>query len=113
MKPEQARDAAIVRAILSIPKGRVASYGQVAEAAGYPGLHRLVARILRSSALPLPWQRVVGAGGTIRLGRAAALEQRLRLELEGVAFRGRRVDMERHRHEFTKGKQPGRAASRS
>ena len=38
----------------------------------------------------LPWQRVVGAGGHIRLHGEAAYEQRVRLEMEGVAFRGKR-----------------------
>jgi methylated-DNA-protein-cysteine methyltransferase-like protein len=43
---------------------------------------------------------VVGAGGEIKLRFEAALEQRLRLRMEGVTFRGRRVDIEKHRHEF-------------
>src|SRR6202007_1092968 len=41
----------------------------------------------------LPWQRVLGAGGAIKLQGDSAVEQRLRLESEGVRFRGRRVDM--------------------
>ncbi len=96
----QQRDAAIRRVIRSIPRGKVATYSQVAAAAGYPLYHRLVVRILRNSGDMLPWQRVVGAGGQIRLKREAALEQRRRLEIEGVAFRGKRVDMERHGHYF-------------
>jgi methylated-DNA-protein-cysteine methyltransferase-like protein len=48
----------------------------------------------------LPWQRVVGAGGAIKLKYEAGLEQRTRLELEGVRFRGRRVDMVEHQHRF-------------
>jgi methylated-DNA-protein-cysteine methyltransferase-like protein len=48
----------------------------------------------------LPWQRVVGAGGAIKLKYEAGLEQRTRLELEGVRFRGRRVDMAEHQHRF-------------
>ncbi len=46
----------------------------------------------------LPWHRVVGAGGEIRLRGAAANEQRSRLKLEGVRFIGKRVDMERFEH---------------
>ena len=57
------RDAAFRKAIRSIPKGRVATYGQVAAAAGYPLYHRHVAQFLQRSAGALPWQRVVGAGG--------------------------------------------------
>jgi methylated-DNA-protein-cysteine methyltransferase-like protein len=41
----------------------------------------------------LPWQRVLGAGGAIKLTGDSAIEQRLRLEAEGVRFRGRKVDM--------------------
>ncbi len=99
-RPNAERDASIVRAILSIPKGKVASYSQVAAAAGYPMLHRLVARILRQSGGGLPWQRVVGAGGEIKLRMGSALEQRMRLEMEGVTFRGKRVDLEKHQHVF-------------
>jgi methylated-DNA-protein-cysteine methyltransferase-like protein len=48
----------------------------------------------------LPWQRVVGAGGEIKLKHEAAQEQRMRLEMEGVKFRGKRVDMAEHQHVF-------------
>jgi len=44
----------------------------------------------------LPWQRVLGAGGQIKLTGDHAIEQRLRLEAEGVRFRGRKVDMKAH-----------------
>ncbi len=96
MRPSEERDVRIRAVVASIPRGKVATYGQVAAAAGYPLYHRLVVRILRQAGDRLPWQRVVGAGGEIKLKREAGLEQRRRLELEGVAFRGRRVDMERH-----------------
>jgi methylated-DNA-protein-cysteine methyltransferase-like protein len=94
--PNDDRDRAFRRIILSIPPGKVSTYGQVAAAAGYPLYHRAVARLLRTE-LPdqLPWHRVVGAGGEIKLPGTAASEQRARLELEGVAFRGKRVDMNR------------------
>ena len=98
--PSEVRDAAIRRAIRSIPRGKVATYSQVAAAAGYPLYHRLVVRILRSAGEALPWQRVLGAGGQIRLKGAPALEQRSRLEMEGVRFRGKRVDMAEHQHRF-------------
>ncbi len=95
------RDAAFRRAIASIPKGKVATYGQVAAAAGYPLYHRAVARLLRTDAPGrLPWQRVVGAGGEIKLPLEAGAEQRLRLRMEGVTFRGRRVNLDDHQHVF-------------
>ncbi len=99
-RPEAPRDEAMRKAILSIPKGKVATYGQVAAAAGYPLYHRAAARLLRSSHGTLPWQRVVGAGGEIKTRFELALEQRLRLELEGVTFRGNRVALEKHQHVF-------------
>ena len=45
----EARDAAIRKIIRQIPKGKVATYGQVAAAAGYPLYHRQVAQVLRQS----------------------------------------------------------------
>ncbi|HJT86293.1 MAG TPA: MGMT family protein [Bryobacteraceae bacterium] len=94
------RDAAIRRAIRQIPRGKVATYGQVAAAAGYPLFHRHVAQLLRKSGNALPWQRVVGAGGMIKLKYEAGHEQRVRLEMEGVRFRGKHVDMAEHQHRF-------------
>ena len=81
--------------IRRIPKGKVATYGQVAAVAGFPRAARQVVWALNAFQ-GLPWHRVVGAGGAIRLPGQQALEQRLRLELEGIAFRGRRVDLSRH-----------------
>jgi methylated-DNA-protein-cysteine methyltransferase related protein len=82
----------IERAIRAIPRGKVSTYGGIARAAGFPGAARQVAAVLRRG-FGLPWQRVLGAGGVIKLQGDAMLEQRLRLEAEGVRFRGRRVDM--------------------
>ncbi len=91
------RDAAFRRVILSIPPGKVSTYGKVAAAAGYPQLHRAVARLLRTElADKLPWHRVVGAGGAIKLHHDAAQEQRARLGLEGVRFDRKAVDMARY-----------------
>src|SRR6266567_656012 len=100
MPKSHQRDAAFRQAIRQIPRGKVATYGQVAAAAGYPLYHRHVAQLLHRCGNSLPWQRVVGAGGQIKLKYEAALEQRTRLELEGVRFRGRRVDMAEHQHRF-------------
>jgi methylated-DNA-protein-cysteine methyltransferase related protein len=43
---------------------------------------------------------VVGAGGEIKFKYEAYREQRFRLEMEGVGFRGKRVDMAEHQHAF-------------
>src|SRR5579862_9929493 len=82
----------VERTIRAIPGGKVSTYGGVARIAGYPGAARMVARVLRRG-FGLPWQRVLGAGGQIKLTGDSAIEQRLRLEAEGVRFRGRKVDM--------------------
>ena len=91
---------AIREAIQSIPRGRVASYGQVAAAAGYPKHVRMVPRVLNLHGDGLPWHRVTGAGGAIKIPDEAAREQRLRLQAEGVTFRGDRVDLAAHGHTF-------------
>jgi len=82
----------IERVIRAIPRGKVSTYGAVARAAGFPGAARFVARVLHRG-FGLPWQRVLGAGGAIKLTGDHAIEQRLRLEAEGARFRGRKVDM--------------------
>ncbi len=93
-------------AIRRIPRGQVSTYGAVAKAAGFPGAARQVVAALRGG-VGLPWQRVLGAGGAIKLRGDYAFEQRFRLEAEGVTFRGRKVDMKLHEHKFPKaGKKP-------
>src|ERR1700693_4333847 len=103
--PESAPDQSskkrisIEGAIRRIPKGKISTYGAIARAAGLPGAARLVARVLHRG-FGLPWQRVLGAGGEIKLRGDSTIEQRLRLEAEGVRFRGRRVDMKTHEWKF-------------
>jgi len=94
-------ESRILGAIRNIPRGKVSTYGAVARAAGFPGAARRVAWTLHRS-FGLPWHRVLGAGGEIKLRGDGAVEQRLRLEAEGVAFRGRRVDMRRHEFKFSR-----------
>jgi methylated-DNA-protein-cysteine methyltransferase related protein len=89
----------IEQTVRAIPRGKVSTYGGVARAAGFPGAARQVAATLRRG-FGLPWQRVLGAGGAIKLTGDSAIEQRLRLEAEGVRFRGRRVDMKTHEWTF-------------
>jgi methylated-DNA-protein-cysteine methyltransferase-like protein len=86
--------------IRKIPKGKVSTYGEVARAAGFPGRARQVVWALRGASRGLPWHRVVGAGGKISLPGENGLEQRFRLESEGVVFHGSRVWMEKHQHEW-------------
>jgi methylated-DNA-protein-cysteine methyltransferase related protein len=84
-----------------IPSGRVATYGQVADLAGLPRQARLAGYALHAlpDGTPLPWHRVVGAGGRLSLAALdpnSGLTQRIRLEKEGVRFDARgRVDLAR------------------
>ena len=89
----------IEAAIRIIPRGKVSTYGAIARAAGLPGRARQVAQVLHRG-FGLPWQRVLGAGGEIKLRGDYAVEQRLRLESEGVLFRGRRVNMKQCEFKF-------------
>ena len=87
---------AIVR---RIPRGCVASYGQIARLAGLPGRARLVGRALAevpAGTDPLPWHRVINAQGRISLTGTAGQDQRKRLRAEGVAVRNGRIDLRRH-----------------
>ncbi len=89
----------IMAAIRSIPRGQVSTYGAVARAAGFPGAARQVVATLRLS-VGLPWHRVLGAGGEIKLRGDSAFEQKFRLQSENVTFRGRRVNMKEHEYKF-------------
>lgn len=91
----------IYAAIRQVPSGKVSTYGAIARAAGLGRGARQVAAALRS-AFGVPWHRIVGAGGQIKLQGPFAFEQRMRLESEGVIFRGRRVNMSQHEYKFPK-----------
>ncbi|WP_444935209.1 MGMT family protein [Microbulbifer sp. JMSA004] len=89
----------ICQALAAIPKGRVVTYGDLAEMAGYPRAARLAGQTLRK--LPrgtkLPWHRVINAQGRISLPEPGASRQRKRLESEGVTLLKGRVDMSKYR----------------
>jgi len=75
-----------------VPRGRVATYGEIAAALGRPRAARAVGRALAGLPAPLarvvPWQRVVNAGGGIsRRDPESMTLQRELLEREGVRFR--------------------------
>jgi len=86
---------AIWQAVCAIPRGRAATYGSVARAAGLPGRARLTGFALRVAPreLNLPWHRVVGAGGRIVFpsGSRDYKEQARRLRAEGVPVRAGRI----------------------
>lgn len=83
-----------------VPRGKVATYGDIAYAAGYPGAARQVAWALHGQSEGLPWHRIVGAGGTILLTGEQGFEQRIHLQTEGVTFLGLKVNMLVHHYSF-------------
>lgn len=87
--------------VARIPRGQVATYGDLARLAGIPGRARQAGRAMRSCPpeLALPWHRVVAAGGRIALPGERGRQQRRRLERENVPFAGARVRLERCRWE--------------
>ena len=94
----------IYSVVASIPRGRVATYGQVAEMAGLPGHARQVGYALK--VMPddglVPWHRVVNAKGETspRAIRGADKDQRRLLEAEGVEFNARgRLELSHYRWE--------------
>jgi methylated-DNA-protein-cysteine methyltransferase-like protein len=91
----------IYAAVCRIPRGKVATYGQIAQLAGLPGHARQVGYALSALDDPsVPWHRVINAKGEIspRSGGGGDELQQLRLEDEGVVFdRNGRVRLERYR----------------
>ncbi len=97
-KPADDRPFARVWSIVKrIPRGRVATYGQLAEMIE----HRLspvgIGWAIRAApAGSIPWHRVINARGSVSTDREHPGLQRARLEAEGVRFDGEgRVDLER------------------
>jgi methylated-DNA-protein-cysteine methyltransferase-like protein len=79
----------IIKVIKSIPRGKVATYGQVAAFAGNPRGARQVARILHSCTTKedLPWHRVINSKGQISLSPGYGFEiQKNMLKKEGIKF---------------------------
>jgi methylated-DNA-protein-cysteine methyltransferase-like protein len=90
---------AIWKVVASIPRGKVATYGQVARLAGLPRRARLVGTALgEATALKLPWHRVINAQGRIALppNSSGSRKQRQLLRDEGVLFVKGRVDLARY-----------------
>jgi len=92
----------IWQVVTLIPRGKVATYGDVASQAGLPGAARRVGRALKHlpQGTQIPWHRVLNAQGRISLptGSASQYTQRERLEAEGVSFKANgAVDLRRFR----------------
>jgi len=92
---QEARDRLLLT-VNSIPRGRVSSFGRIAEAVGFPKRARWVGRVL--SQLPadtsIPWHRVLGHNGDITCPHNDIASDRL--SKEGVAVNDRKVDMRKY-----------------
>jgi len=107
---------AVHRLVDEIPRGRVATYGQLAAILGWPRAARAVGFAMRHCPTDLPWHRVVNASGGISLrGNVdSMLTQRVLLEQEGVSVRRGRVRLAQHRWTGPRGSRrlSGRALAR-
>ena len=80
----------VIAIIISIPEGKVATYGQIATYAGNPRAARQVSYILHSSSEKegLPWHRVINSKGSISLKPGHGYElQKQMLKKEGITFK--------------------------
>lgn len=96
--------AAIYTVVCQIPRGKVATYGQVAALANLPGQARLVGYALYQldmATTDVPWQRVINAQGKISTANrryGSDVWQRTLLEEEGIVFsKAGKVDFSRDR----------------
>ncbi|WP_163832616.1 MGMT family protein [Spartinivicinus ruber] len=93
------KNARIWQVISLIPKGRVATYGQVARMAGLPNHARMVGSVLKQ--LPngsgLPWHRVINSKGCLSFPRDSKQFsiQKEKLEAEGVTFDNQKVSLQK------------------
>ena len=78
----------VIEVIKSIPKGKIATYGQIADLAGNRFAARQVVWILslQSDKHKLPWHRVINSQGKIGLkGEGCKIQKRLLIQ-EGIVF---------------------------
>jgi methylated-DNA-protein-cysteine methyltransferase-like protein len=96
-KPSGSWDV-IYKFVRQIPRGSIITYGGVAKKIRLRGGARVVGYAMAATpkGSGVPWHRVVGAGGNLRLNEPLVSLQRKLLEGEGVTFVGRRADIDRH-----------------
>ena len=99
-EPENELEIAILATLAQIPKGKVCSYGIIAEKAAYKGRARYVGFILKN--LPkdssLPWYRVLKSSGHLAFPESDTrhTRQKALLEAEGIAVISGKVNIKRH-----------------
>jgi methylated-DNA-protein-cysteine methyltransferase related protein len=97
-----------------IPRGRVVTYGQLARWLRLRGGARTAGHAMAAcpSGQGIPWHRVIGAGGLLRIREPLASLQRRLLESEAVRVEGLRIDLRRHGWRPAKFLRPPRRAKR-
>lgn len=97
--PASSLQETIWQLVAAVPRGRVATYGQIAALAGFPNHARYVGTTLKNlpSGTKLPWQRIINGRGELSFpaGSEAWRRQKERLEAEGVVFIGGRISLKR------------------
>ena len=98
-RPARGFDRAVFHLVRQIPRGKVATYGQLAALLGYLRGARAVGYAMKRCPHDIPWQRVVNARGgiSLRANVSGMITQRVRLEQEGIPFARGRVDLRRCR----------------
>lgn len=86
--------------VRQIPKGKVATYGEIAEQSGLPRQARLVGYALHNTppGLDIPWHRVINSQGKISLPRQSgtSMKQKKLLLKEGIVFIGDKIDLKKY-----------------
>jgi methylated-DNA-protein-cysteine methyltransferase-like protein len=87
----------VYKLVKKIPRGRVTTYGELARALRLSGGARAVGYAMAAcpNGRGIPWHRVIGAGGKVRMPEPYASLQRKLLGTEGVAFEGISLNMKK------------------
>lgn len=88
----------ICKTVAEVPRGGVATYGQIARLAGYPHHSRFVSKAMAAApeSMQLPWHRILNAQGRSSLVGELQEQQRDRLAEEGIAFIAGKVDLKQN-----------------
>jgi methylated-DNA-[protein]-cysteine S-methyltransferase len=94
--------ARVLKLVSKVPRGRVATYGEIARALGNPRAYRAVAKALARNPHPIkiPCHRVVKSNGEIGGYRLGSKRKAKLLVEEGVEIRGGKVELEKYSFKF-------------
>jgi len=102
----------VYRFVKKIPRGRVTTYGEIARVLRLPGGARAAGYAMAAcpSGRGIPWHRVIGAGGRVRMPEPQASLQSKLLASEGVPVENGRIDMKLYGWSPKKAKRRKKAA---